>query len=310
MANNDWTELLDGVDFDAEERRDLQRFYDSPNGLNFFPVARILIERGAIDEAIEILQVGIGQNPKHIGAVCLLADLFMRQGAFEKAFDLTENYHMSASENLLLQIIRLKLAVVLGYNDLVDILVAGLRPFSDQDSELTLILSDLKCFGFDGLRSRILESIDKHGFDDIFSEISENTEIASHGASKLAGIKYEYRSAKGFFVAPLSQVFKARLEIEGDFRDGLHDSLSLVRIYKQQGYLHHALKMLERLISIAPENEALINESKDLCGLIGKRDTSDYATQKGISEDLASLVVIDNKLAYLNSILGSLELYE
>ncbi len=56
-----------------------------PNSKVFFPLARELAEAGRVDEAIRILESGIGFHPDHLEAKFLLVELFSRQDKEDEA---------------------------------------------------------------------------------------------------------------------------------------------------------------------------------------------------------------------------------
>ncbi len=56
-----------------------------PNSKVFFPLARELAEAGRVDEAIRILECGIGFHPDHLEAKFLLVELLSRQGKEDEA---------------------------------------------------------------------------------------------------------------------------------------------------------------------------------------------------------------------------------
>ncbi len=56
-----------------------------PNSKVFFPLARELAEAGRVDEAVRILESGIGFHPDHLEAKFLLVELLSRQGKEEEA---------------------------------------------------------------------------------------------------------------------------------------------------------------------------------------------------------------------------------
>ena len=308
MDTGDLKSVLDGMHLSASERRDLQRFYHNPNGCNFLPVARILLLRGAVEEACEILQTGITHNPKHFGAVALYSEILMRKGFFFQAFDLSESYHEISAETISIQMNKLKLAVILQYIDLIDLLTAKLRPFAKQDQELVCLLEDLKTYGHLGVRERILDKLR----EDSFLGVALNSDFDSLGIDDNYKSDSKNVSHGSFFVAPLTDVFRTNMVPDNNTWSLDGDSLSLARVYKQQGYFHKAYMMLERLLALAPSNHAVcmeIEEVKDLM-MSQKIASGSQLSSKSTASDLDGLVVIEKKISYLNTVLEQLDSYE
>ncbi len=306
MDTADLKSVLDGMHLSASERRDLQRFYHSPNGFNFLPVARILLLRGAVEEACDILQKGIAQNPKHFAAVTLYSDLLMRKGYFSQAFDLIEPYHEIAEDTISIQLNKLKAAVILQYSDLIDLLMAKLRPFAKQNQELVCVLEDLKTYGHLGMRERLLESL---GEDNIHrSTLASDFDATwiDEGRKSFS----ENVSHGNFFVSPLADVFRSNMVPNNSSWSLDGDSLSLAKVYKQQGYLHKAYMMLERLLALAPSNHAVYMELEEVKDLMMSQKIGSESPLSSNASDLDGLVVIEKKISYLNTVLEQLDSYD
>lgn len=306
MYADDLKSVLDGMELGAVERRDLQRFYQSPNGLNFLPVAKILLARGAVEEACDILEQGIGLNPKHFAAVGLYAELLFSTGQFEKAFDLIEPVQVVTGETIKIQLNKLKLALILNHNELVELLVAKLRPHTTISQEVNFMLEDMKTYGSLGVRDRLLAKLRENNRFSL--SVTDNSELLESDLE--CALVPDSSCADSFFVAPLNDVFKSSMVPNESTWALSGDSLGLAKVYKEQGYLHKAYLMLERLVDLAPENTAVRLEWEDVKGLMmNQKIKDDSYSNSGISE-LEGLVSIERKISYLNTVLGRLDSYE
>lgn len=160
---NPWLPILQGLPLSRTEREVVRRFEQDPEGRSFLPVADILRSHRLHDEALELLTQGVERHPGFtVARVCLARDL-LQKGLVEAAWRALEESPVALKENLLAQKLRLRLALLLGHEELGRQTLFLLKSTQALDAETKRIADHIELSGLASARDQLIVEMKERG---------------------------------------------------------------------------------------------------------------------------------------------------
>lgn len=295
----------------------VDHFKKNPGGRGFFPVAEIMARHNDFDEAIQLLSFGLERHPSYSVARVYLAQLLLRRAHLEEAWQTLENSPLPLRGNLTAQLVRMKLAVLLGHDDTAQELAKDLSGQEFQDSDVQLLLQQLERKPFSQVRRDFAEQlkIPYLNLPQIGGEKAPETPRQAVAPDALAPVKsqrdleaetsFRERVAKGFFASPIQSLFQKPVASEAPNPD--LDPLTYARLLRRQGLYAKAGEIYQRLVHESPSNELLRREYNEICELRDTQNRIDRKIDPELVKTMEKVRKIDDRLRLLNELLSGLD---
>lgn len=307
--------ILDDLILSEQQREAVDLYYSNPKSRNFLPVVDILLSHGAEGEAIHLLVCGLVNHPSYTVARIKLSQLYFNRGDFQQAWQALEASPVGLQDNITAQLIKFKVALILRWDDLFRLLIAKLRSEKNIPRFERDLIIQFDRFGVEeayGFCVRELERLGIHlrrqGGE---SQKVKDGEISDADRSEVEGDTFVSEdSISGFFVAPLWQIFD-RFD-ETAHRHEAHDldSLTLVKVYKDQGFYEKALEILKRFVFLAPENDLLQREWIETKALFEEQKLKERSFDPVLAERMNQVQGLNSRLNKLQNFLKRLDDHE
>jgi tetratricopeptide (TPR) repeat protein len=316
-----WFQQLHGLPLTPTEQETVQRLVDQPQGRAFLPVAEILLKYGIQDDATQLLLHGIQLHPGYSVARVVLGGLLLRQGMPHEAWQILENAPNSLRDNSTAQILRFKLALILGHEDLLPVLRQEMTQRDQFDQETRELADQLQSDGFQPVRYGYLNQLRAQGVPlplDFLETARGESSPAHSGASSGAGQgqataaeedseRTRKRRIEGFFVTPLDQIFtKPSRPMPGLAQKDM-DAMTLAQVYRRQGHYEKSLDILKRLLYMAPNNELLRKQVAELRSLKEEQERREREFDPELADRMDEVAHLDQRIRTLTTLLEELD---
>lgn len=315
MHINSAHDLLQDLTLSNKQQQAVEAYYRNPSGRYFMPVVDILLAHGAVDEARQLLITGLANHPAYSVARICLAELQFEDGEFQQSWHTLEENPVYVKNNLSADLLKLKIATVLKWNDLLYLLVAKLRKEQNLPELEKRLIYEFDRFGVKEAHAFLVDKLQKkgirlehvYGSDDRFTDVSENT-VDSLEADEFSDEgPHSCDSISNFFVAPLWQIFDKEVIAGSESSIEDLDSLTLARVYREQGFYQKAIEVLRRLVFIAPENELLQREWIEVKSLLEEQKLMERDLDPGLADKMDEVDGLNGRLNTLNQFLIRLD---
>lgn len=329
-----WLALIEGVKLSRSESTVVKKFKQDPEGKYFLQFSDILKAHGKDNESLELLIEGVNLHPTFSVARVLLAKNLLERGLIEEAWQTLEESPVSLEGNKLSTKLKIKLCVLLGYEDIARSLLFEGK--TGTDSQILSIKQDIINLGFDSARVKLIEdlSLDK---DFILKNFSSSkikkknnknseqskqpeSEPGSDSIDNLDSLDLKALSSEGsssssssslndFHLSNLSNALSESQEsiISQNFASSSLSSMTLASIYTKQGHYGKALGIYRQLLLEKPHNKVLLEKIEELSELDKKQTISDIAVDPELVNKMEQLKTIDYKISILNSLMSKLD---
>ncbi|MFW7380393.1 MAG: hypothetical protein ACOH5I_16395 [Oligoflexus sp.] len=318
-----WSHCLDRLPLSANEQELVKKFQEQPQGRSFLAVAELLLKYGMRDDGIQLLLHGIQLHPGYsVARVVLIAELF-QQGMPEEAWQILENSPNSLRDNKTAQILKFKLALILGHDDLMPVLRQEMFQRDQFDSETTHLADQLAIEDFASVRHQYLNQLRARGiplpldFLELAKQISERivkrnnkAEDAEAHAHKLENSLSAKRRIDGFFVTPLQQIFTKPLQPLAGLAKKDMDAMTLAQVYRRQGHYQKSLEILKRLLYMAPSNDLLRKQVAEVRSLKEDQERRERDFDPDLADRMEEARRLDQKIQGLALLLEELDQYD
>ncbi|WP_165931688.1 tetratricopeptide repeat protein [Pseudobacteriovorax antillogorgiicola] len=299
------------------DRETLQTFKANPNGRVFLAITEILHKHGFEDDALQLLMQGVQQHPTYSAARVVLAKRLFKSSIFQEAWEILDQSPVSLRENKTAQILKFRLALLLGYEEKLVFLRQDMDVRGQLDGALRQLNDELKAKSFQDVRQAFLEVARAEGYElgelntpkvatDQFSENPSSGTLTEEPDPVLLD-----RLIEGFYVAPVSEIF-SKLDEEATPDPDKHDldAVTLAQVYRKQGCFQKALEIYQRLLYMAPNNDLFKKQVEELKSLRDEQHRQEQHIDPDLVERLDQVQKVDAKISALNRLLVKLEDYE
>ena len=323
-----WLALIEGERLSRSESSIVKKFSQDPNGKYFLQFSDVLKSHGKSNESLELLIEGVGRHPAFSVARVLLSKSLLERGLIDEAWQNLQESPVSLDGNKLAQKLKIKLSILLGYEDITRNLLFEQKPSTD--SEILSIKQDIVNLGYDTARVKLIESLD---LDKDFilktfspSKIQSNSKskVTTHDSNQSSNIEdddinffpaSEDKDSKdsstfnNFRVSNLSNAFTDSSDesLNQNFASSSLSSMTLASIYSKQGHYGKALSIYRQLLIEKPHNKILLEKIEELSRLDQKQTVSDLGIDPEIADELERAKIIDYKISILNALMARLE---
>lgn len=297
----------------------VDHFKKNPGGRGFFSVAEIMARHQEWDEAIQLLSSGLERHPSYSVARVYLSQLLLKRFHLGEAWDTLENSPLPLRTNLMAQLLRLKLSMLLGKEGDAKELARDLTQQEFQDNEAQVILNHLDFKPFEEARRDFADYL-KIPYIDL-PQLSKTREAslsvpiseASQGSGLEQKVKsqsdleaessFRERIAKGFFATPIHSLFQKPVT----HRNAEIDPLTWARLLRRQGLYAKASETYQKLLYETPSNDLLKREYAEICELRDAQKKIDRTISPEVVLSMEKVRKIDDKIRLLNELLNRLE---
>ena len=340
-----WLALIEGVKLSRSESTVVKKFKQDPDGKYFLQFSDILKTHGKENESLELLIEGVNRHPTFSVARVLLAKNLLDRGLVEEAWQTLEESPVSLEGNKLSTKLKIKICVLLGYEDIARSLLFEGK--TGTDSQILSIKQDIINLGFDSARIKLIEelSLDKDFILKNFSsskikkkknqKSNPSKQSDSDSKDNLDGIgsiddidnidnidnidikalttkrssTCGSSSLNDFHLSNLSNALSESQEsiISQNFASSSLSSMTLASIYTKQGHYGKALGIYRQLLLEKPHNKVLLEKIAELSELDKKQTISDIAVDPELVDKMEQLKIIDYKISILNSLMSKLD---
>ncbi len=308
--------ILEKKTLSKSEQIAVEHYKKKPDGRGFFSVAEIMAKHQEWNEAIQLLAFGLERHPSYSVARVFLSHLLFRRHNFFEAWAVLDKSPLSLKTNLTAQLLRLKLAVLLGrFND-VNELVKELSQQDFQESETQLIIQQLAIKPFGQVRRDFADflKVSFHGLPQdngpaavipVYKSVATFLKAANREEEE-AQASFRERVAKGFFASSIQSLFSKPLTMPHPEHSDI-DDLTRARLLRRQGLYRRAADIYQGLVRTAPNNELLRREYSEICDLRDTQKEIDMRLNPEIVESMEKVRKIDDKIRILNDLLSRLD---
>lgn len=308
--------ILEEKNLSKSEQIAVDHYKKKPDGRGFFSVAEIMARHQQWDEAIQLLSFGLERHPSYSVARVFLCHLLFRRHSFMDAWTVLEKSPSPLKTNLTAQLLRLKLAVLLGKGSEAKDLVKELASQDFHESETLAIIEQMDIKPFAQVR-RDYADVLKIPFSVLPQDKQAEAETSAPGSAdhflkavnreeEEAQVSFRERVAKGFFASPIHSLFTKPL-ITLPPEQGDLDEWTRARLMRRQGLYLKASEIYQKLVREAPSNELLRREYAEICDLRDAQKEIDKRMNPEIVEGMERVRKIDDKLRFLNDLLSRLD---
>lgn len=323
MLDN-WSHTLDRLPLSPTEQDTIKRYQEQPHGRLFLAVAEILLKYGVRDDGIQLLLQGIQQHPAYSVARVVLVNELLNQGMPEEAWQILENSPTSLRDNKTAQILKFKLALILGHDDLIPIIRQEMTQRDQFDSETKRLAEQLQIESFATVRMQYINELRAQGIalpldfiemakqlaDKIIQQPSADPQEALADRDHSHDTLMAKRRIDGFFVAPLQQIFiKPKQALPGLEQKDM-DTMTLAQVYRRQGHYEKALDILKRLVYMAPSNEYLRKQLAEVRSLKEEQERREREYDPDLAERMEQVSQLNRRIQGLSLLLEELDHYD
>ena len=310
--------ILESKNLSKSEQIAIEHFKKKPDGRGFFSVAEIMAKHQQWEEAIQFLSRGLERHPSYSVARVFLGHLFFKRQHFHEAWATLETSPIPLKGNLTAQILKLKLAILLGMPAEAGELIKELKQQDFQESEVKVIIDQMDVKPFEQVRSdfadflkvpiHILphEKSSERESEPVPLPPSESFLTVASRDKEQAESSFRTRVAKGFFASPIHSLFSRPVTRPAPDESEL-DELTRARLMRRQGMYQKASEIYQRLVHEVPENELLRREYAEIRDLRDTQKEIDQRSSPELVESMEKVRMIDFKLRLLNDLLSSLD---
>lgn len=321
MKLENWSHCLDRLPLSPSEQETVHRFGEQANGRLFLPVAEILLKYGMQDDAIQLLLYGIQIHPAYSLARVVLVSELLKQGMPEEAWQILENSPTNLRDNKTAQILKFKLALTLGYEDLMPVLRQDMSKRDQFDPETSRLAEQLEREDFSSVRQTYIGELRAQGislaqdFVDLAKQLSSeasspSSQPADEAADTLDNSLTTNRRIDGFFVTPIQQIFTKPIPAMSGLAKKDMDALTLAHVYRRQGQYQKAIEILKRLLYLAPSNDMLRKQLAELRSLQEEQLRREREIDPELAERMELVGALDQKIRSLANLLEELDQYD
>ncbi len=304
-------QILSNSKLTESQRSILESFCKNPRSREFLVVAKILMDLSYKQEAFEVLYQGVKRHPDYSAARIMLANSLFESGLFKEAWSNLETSPISLRHNKSAEIMRMQLALILGYIDHFFASASFLKHEGFEDDFLEAAYNKVNSSSFDQGRSWFLEELRaKLGLDiAIDLEIKESSEfpITEDSLSEQEKSELNRRKIESFFVAPLNEVFvKEKYQDVSDANEDQLDTLTYADMMMRQGNYSKAEKLYKQLQYMSPHNDLYKIRINQLQELKNQASNIEIEIENEVRSKLIEVELIDQKILLLDKLLNRL----
>jgi len=314
---------LDRLPLSPTEQETVRRFQSQPQGRMFLAVAEILLKHGGRDDGIQLLLHGIQLHPGYSVARVVLISELVNQGMPQEAWQVLENSPNSLRDNKTAQLLKFRLALILGYDDLMPVLRQEMFQRDQFDSETKQLADQLSIEDFASVRHQYLDQLRARGiplpldFLEVAKQLSDRI-IQRHKKNSEPEQRFDEpedslttkRRIDGFFVTPLQQVFTKTLQALPGLAQKDMDAMTLAQVYRRQGHYQKALEILKRLLYMAPSNDLLRKQLAELRSLKEDQERRERDFDPELADRMEQAAQLDQRIQGLAMLLEELDQYD
>ncbi|MCB9228785.1 MAG: hypothetical protein H6618_04160 [Deltaproteobacteria bacterium] len=253
-----------------QEKQLCQDFAKQPEVSRLLSVFRMLKQKDSIQEAFVLLTWGVKKYPDYLPARIQLAHMLYDKGLIQDAWTcLSMASSQTLSENHMGQKLRLRLAVLLGMESLVNQILNSMENSGLRDAETTRLKEVLRSGGIRSACQLLIGEFQKKGKELFLPESGTSPagglpEKILHGKTPAFPSVPDVPEAllqdpglKGFYVVPLAELFAVSSQTEQQTTsESPLDSPTIAEIYFNQGLYQKAGQVYQNLLRLSPGNEA------------------------------------------------------
>lgn len=318
-----WLHCLGRLPLSPAEQEIVRRFQYQPQGRMFLSAAEVLLKYGVRDDGIQLLLHGIQLHPGYsIARVVLISEL-LNQGMLEEAWQILENSPTSLRDNKTAQLLKFKLALILGYDELMPVLRQEMFQRDQFDSETKLLADQLAIEDFTSVRHHYLNQLRARGiplpldFLEVAQQLSDRIiqrdkkiQEPEQESDPLEDSIEPKRRICGFFVTPLQQVFTKTWQALPGLAQKDMDAMTLAQVYRRQGHYQKALEILKRLLYMAPSNDLLRKQLAEVRSLKEDQDRRERDFDPELADRMEQASQLDQRIQGLALLLEELDHYD
>lgn len=281
---------------------------------NPLPLAEILLGKGYISEACELLAWGIKRFPKIAGIRVAYARELFKQGIIHDSWALLSDSPISLSDNLLANRILLQTAILLGHENTA-IKIAQSLDINRQHNTITKeLVTILKLQGLHQAKIYLLNDLRQQGIVPILptndlafrqnnnSPINEPQKSSDDHLETLLSMLNDENDFDQFQVIPIGEIFNPNEQQIASIPAGM-DTLTMAKIYEDQGHFSQALSVYRRLLNKSPGNEFLRNQVSKMAQKLTEQKRDDLLIDPEIVSKMEAIETLDKQIDTLESFL-------
>ncbi len=326
--HNQWIPILNKLPLSRTEKAVVKRFEADPAGRSFLPVSDILRSHRKPDESLELLMQGVQAHPSFTVARVVLARELYNKGMVAEAWQILEASPVSLHENVLAQKLRLKLALLQGFDEFVQATHRHMQTYQMLDVDTKDLMATYEVSGPQVAREQLLKELRQRGIEVHLSPpaamrsfaglarspaLPPTPELPSEASLAQAGADFMAQTAasvqQSFHVVPLAEVFQpsdsAAMPATSATSVEL-DTTTLGEIYVKQGHFTKALAIYKRLLHMTPNNELLKRRVIELARMEREQRDVDMSIDPSVVDSMETVELIDRQIRFYNRILDRL----
>ncbi len=321
-----WVVILNKLPLSRTEKAVVKRFEADPAGRAFLPVSDILRSHRKHEESLELLMQGVQRHPQFTVARVVLARELYNKGMVTEAWQFLESSPVSLHENVLAQKLRLKLALLQGFDEFLQATYRHMQVYQMLDADTKELMITYEVSGPQVARDQLIKELRQRGIE-VHIPVHQpmrpvDDRSSSHG---LPGGKPAFapvnlqqtdtllrpQTHEAFHVVPLAEVFQpgdsAALAPSVASSSSVElDSTTLGEIYVKQGHYAKALAIYKRLLHLAPNNELLKRRVIELARLEREQRDTDMTIDPSMVDSMETVELLDRQMRFYNRILDRL----
>ncbi len=310
----DPNEILEQMTLSKSEQIAVEHYRKKPEGRGFFSVAEIMAKHKQWDEAIQLLSRGLERHPSYSVARVFLVQLLFQRRHLNEAWATLNLSPIPLKGNLTALILRLKLAVLLGFSAETQDAIKDIAQHDHQEKDIRIIIEQMAVKPFAEVRREYADYL-KIPFHTLPADKVEGASAAQSAEQFLATAhrdqlqeeqSFRERVARGFFASPIQGLFSKPVAPASPYETDL-DELTRARLFRRQGVYQKAYDIYNRLVHASPTNDLLRREFAEIRELRDTQLEIDRRSNPVLVESLEKVRKIDARIKILTDLLSALD---
>ena len=319
----------ESLKLDKKDRKLIEGYIKKPDTVHFLSIVNLLERYDCAQECIEFLSWGVRRFPDYLpGRVRLCRELY-HKGLIQDAWDcLNAGSPEGLSQNSLGQVLKLKLAILCGFEVTVSLVLSQLEQTGTTVPDVHELKKRIQSGGLRSAGALLLSQFKRDSVEVILppkNEFQSGDELGQNGQQISEGRKTPYRNAarpffslsesffndpslKGFYVVPVSEVFSCpELNQEDIDSHSPVDTPTIAEIYFKQGLYTKALGVYRNLLAMSPGHEGWLSKVREIQKLLEEQGHPDLTPDRALIHKWEEVRGMKRKTKFYNQLLERLK---
>lgn len=308
-----WSAILNKLNLSRAEQAAVKRFEQDQGGRGFLAVADILRAHRKYEESIELLMEGVDRHPTFTVARVVLARELYSRGMLAQSWHVLMGSTQQLADNVLAQKLKLKLAILVGLDDIVEEVTRHMFLHQMHDDETRKLAEAARSGKMRTAIDQLAHELRSQGIEPVIprrDEIEAPLQKAAVALAKEDEPALEAEEKKDrypeFHVLPLHEIMRGQDYASSS--DGVElDSTTLADLYIRQGHFSKALAIYRRLLRLTPQNDYLKRKIREINQMEKKQKDQDLSVDPSVVDQMEQVEGIDRQMQFYRDMLEKVE---